>query len=193
MVSVRRKEKALMLRAKSNVEASLKNEFLVVGIGASAGGFEAFVELVRHLPENTGMAFVLVQHLSPTHKSKSAELLARISKLPVVEIENKTPLAPNHIYVLPANRDLVMTKGVLQLRPRKNTDGVHLPIDEFFLSLARDQRHRAIGIILSGNGSDGVLGMQEIKREGGITFAQDEQSSNFPGMPTNSQASGCVI
>ena len=157
-------------------------DFFIVGVGASAGGFEAFIPLISDLPEDTGMAFVLIQHLDPKHESQLSELLARTTSLPLREAENGMPIQPNHIYVIPPNVNMTMAGGNLRLQPRK--PGLpHMPVDVFLRSLAATQQNRAIGIILSGTGTDGTLGMEAIKGEGGITFAQDEKSAKFFGMP----------
>src|SRR5579872_5771152 len=165
--------------------------FSIVGIGASAGGYEAFLKLLADLPGDTGMAFVMVQHLDPKHESMLAELLARSTRLPVHEAKNGMRVRPNQIYVMPANVNISISGGQLRLLPRK-TDVPHMPVDSFFRSLAADWQHRAIGIVLSGTGSDGTLGLQAIKGEGGITMAQDEKSAKFFGMPGSAIAANCV-
>ena len=163
---------------------------LVVGIGASAGGLEAFTKLLGALPPDTGMAFVLVQHLDPAHESILPELLARTTSLPVGGIEDGTKIEPNRVYVIPANTGLAIKRGVLQLSPRPAKH--HRPIDDFLRSLAEDMRHRAIGVILSGTASDGTLGLEAIQAEGGVTFAQDEASAKFTSMPHSAAAAGAV-
>jgi two-component system, chemotaxis family, CheB/CheR fusion protein len=168
-----------------------RKAFPVVGIGASAGGFEAIAQLLEELPANTGMAFVFVQHLDPTHKSGLTTLLSRLTHVVVTEIRHRTLIEPNHIYVIPPNTVLSVKSGVLELSPRKKIDH-HLPIDVFFQSLARDRGNRAVGVILSGNGHDGAAGLKEIKAGGGITFAQEVSSCKFPGMPESAIATGCV-
>jgi len=165
--------------------------FFVVGIGASAGGYEAFAQLLEQLPAETGMAFVFVQHLDPTHKSSLTSLLSRLTHIAVTEIRNQTRLISNHVYVIPPNTVLSISGGVLQLTPRKKVDH-YLPIDNFFRSLAQDQGNLAIGIILSGNGHDGAAGLKEIKAGGGITFAQETTTCKFSGMPESAVATGCV-
>ena len=164
--------------------------FSVVGIGASAGGLEAFTQLLRALPVDTGMAFVLVQHLSPNHASALAEILSRATSMPVAEVVAESALEPNHVYVIPPDRAMLMVRGHLRLLAR-NTHGKQHPIDQFFRSLAQNQRHMAIGVVLSGTATDGTLGLEDIKAEGGITFAQDE-SAQQQGMPHSAVASGCV-
>ncbi len=171
--------------------ASGKEPFPIVGIGASAGGLEAFTRLLERLPLDTGMAFVLVQHLDPAHESALTGLLARTTSLPVREVTNNLAVEPDHIYVIPPNAGLAMTHGVLRLEPRKDAARPQRAIDSFFESLAQDQRECAIGIILSGTGSDGSVGLEAIKAEGGFTFAQDE-SARYDSMPRNAIAAGCV-
>ena len=168
-----------------------KLNFPVVGIGASAGGLEAVTALLHDLPTNTGMAFVLVQHLAPTHESMLTELLARETTMPVQEITNGMTIHPNHFYVIPPNTNLGLLHGILHLMPRGDEKGQHLPIDFFLRSLAKEQSSRAIGVILSGSASDGVLGLMEIKAEGGITFVQDETAAHS-SMPHSAIAAGCV-
>jgi two-component system, chemotaxis family, CheB/CheR fusion protein len=166
--------------------------FPIVGIGASAGGYEAFAEFLRNLSTSTGMAFVLVQHLDPKHKSQLSELLGRSSKLPVLAARHDIEVLPDQIYVIPENSNLTIAEGKLRLHPRKETEGPPMPIDMFFRSLAQQQQNRAIGIVLSGTGCDGTLGIEAIKGEGGITFAQDDRSSKFYGMPGSAIATGAV-
>ncbi len=145
----------------------------VVGVGASAGGLEAFSELLTHLPLDTGFAFVLVQHLDPQHESALAMLLGRVTALPVREVTDHERVAANHVYVIPPNTDLTLADGVLALQSRPDTRAPHRSIDFFFETLARDCGARAIGVILSGTATDGTLGLEAIKAAGGITFAQD--------------------
>ncbi|PYX09635.1 MAG: hypothetical protein DMG85_09220 [Acidobacteria bacterium] len=166
--------------------------FPIVGVGASAGGLEAFTQLLKTLGSGTEMAYVLVQHLDPSHESALADLLARATEMPVRQVTDATPVEPNHVYVIPPNVDMTISQGILRLTPRTETRGHHMPIDRFLRSLAEDQRSNAIGIILSGTASDGTLGLAAIKAEGGITFAQDERSAKFDGMPQNAIAAGCV-
>jgi two-component system, chemotaxis family, CheB/CheR fusion protein len=156
--------------------------FPIVGVGASAGGLEAFTQLLRSLPEKAAMAFVLVQHLDPTHKSSLVELLSRAAKLPVEEIEDGVTIQPNVIYVNPENVEVTIENGMLHLHPRAESSQPSLPINRFFISLAEDQQNRAIGVVLSGAAHDGTLGLQAIRSVGGITFAQDKTAS-VQGMP----------
>src|SRR5271165_317369 len=166
--------------------------FVVVGVGASAGGLEALSDLLANLPEKTGMAVVVVQHLDRQHESKLSNLLSRVTHLPVLEATQDLAVQSDHVYVIPRNMTMTIAQGVLQLAPRGGVRGTHLPIDLFLKSLAEDRQSAAIGVILSGTGSDGTLGMEEIKAAGGITFAQDESSAKYPGMPQSAAGSGCV-
>jgi two-component system CheB/CheR fusion protein len=166
--------------------------FTIVGVGASAGGYEAFVDFLKHLPASTGMGIVLVQHLDPKHKSKLSELLAHSTKVPVVEAVDGMAVEPDHIYVIPENRNMALSEGKLCLSQRKAQEMPPMPIDIFFRSLAQEQQNRAIAIVLSGTGSDGTLGIEAVKGGGGITFAQDEKSSKFFGMPGSAFGSGAV-
>ncbi len=180
--------------AKRHLDLSTKmpKPFIIVGVGASAGGYEAFSQLLENLSPDTGMAFVLVQHLDPTHESKLSELLSRATKMQVVEIRDETHVEPNHVYVIPPDRTLAISQGVLRLKPRRRMNGPSMPINGFFESLAVAQGSRAVGVILSGNGGDGTQGLKQIKAEGGITFVQDEKTSKFYGMPGNALHAGCV-
>lgn len=166
--------------------------FPVVGIGASAGGLSAFTKLFKALPTDTGMAFVLIQHLDPKHTSLLPELIARSTAMPVAEVSDGMRVEPNHIYAMPPNHSLALLHGVLHLMPRPDEQGRHLPVDDFLQSLAQDQESNAIGIILSGTASDGSLGIQAIKAAGGITFAQSEDSTEYSGMPHSAIATGHV-
>jgi two-component system, chemotaxis family, CheB/CheR fusion protein len=164
--------------------------FPIVGIGASAGGLEAFTQLLKALPADTGMGFVLVQHLAPGHASALAEILTRATAMPVKEVLDGSLVEPNHIYVIPPGQNMVIASGTLQLQPRE-ARGQQRAVDQFFRALALELRHRAIGVVLSGTASDGTLGLEAIKAEGGITFAQDA-TAQYEGMPHSAVASGCV-
>jgi len=164
---------------------------IVVGIGSSAGGFEAAAALLNSLPHDTGMAFVLVQHLDPHHSSALSELLGQRTKMPVIEVADGTVVRANRFYVIPPNVRMTIMGGLLSLMPRIEVPGRYMPIDVFFRSLAEDRKSTAIGVILSGTASDGTLGLKAIKAEGGFTFAQDE-SAKFDGMPRSAIAAGVV-
>jgi two-component system, chemotaxis family, CheB/CheR fusion protein len=163
----------------------------IAGIGASAGGLEAFTQLLRALPTNTGMASVMVQHLEPTHESILPTLLARATKMPVEEAGDGMRLEPNHVYVIPANKYLSLTDSAFHVVPRV-AGGHYMPVDSFFESLAASQLSRAIGVVLSGTASDGTAGLRAIKLHGGITFAQEPASASFDGMPRSAITAGCV-
>ncbi|HEY8279230.1 MAG TPA: chemotaxis protein CheB, partial [Bdellovibrionota bacterium] len=162
----------------------------IVGIGASAGGLEAVSQLLTHLPPNTGMGFVLVQHLEPTHASMAADIFAKKTAMPVAEVRDRMRIEPNRIYVIPPNRALTIQKGILRLRARGTGDGTHFPIDAFFRSLAAEEQTRAVGIVLSGTGSDGTKGLEAIQLEGGATIAQLPASAKYTGMPQAAIAAG---
>jgi two-component system CheB/CheR fusion protein len=165
--------------------------FPVVGVGASAGGLEAFRQLLENLPTDTGMAFVLVQHLDPDHPSALAQLLARCTAMPVGEAQTGSLVEPNRVYVIAPNTSMVIARRRLKLQPRAaGTDG-RRPINLFFESLAQEEKERAIGVVLSGTASDGTLGLEAIKAEGGITFAQDE-TAKYDSMPRSAVEAGCV-
>ncbi|MDX2242258.1 MAG: CheR family methyltransferase [Leptolyngbyaceae cyanobacterium bins.302] len=166
--------------------------FPVVGIAASAGGLEAFTQLLNHLPTDTGMAFVLIQHLDPNHESLLTEILARSTQMPVREVQNGMAVEPNQVYVIPPNTKMVLSEGVLQLSPREKVFGRYMPGDAFFASLANDRGHKAIAIVLSGTDGDGSLGLKAIKAVGGVTFAQCEDTARFDSMPNTAVASGNV-
>jgi len=162
----------------------------IVGIGASAGGLEALEEFLRHVPARSGMAYVVVQHLDPTHKGAMVELLQRVSSIPVVQVQDRTKAEPDCVYVIPPNKDMSLLHGVLHLLPLTSARGLNLPIDYFFRSLAEDEQERSIGVILSGMGSDGTLGLRAIKEKGGATFVQSLASAKFSGMPSSAIEAG---
>src|SRR6201987_175008 len=162
----------------------------MVGIGGSAGGFEAAMELLRNLPSRTGMAFVIVQHLDPHHASRLSSLLGKVTAMPVSEITGTTTPKPNTVYVQPSNKCVIAKDGALTLVRREQR--VNVAIDHFFESLAEECGSRAIGIVLSGTGSDGTAGLRAIKAAGGLTFAQSEESSKFDAMPRSAIRAGFV-
>ncbi|HTU47153.1 MAG TPA: CheR family methyltransferase [Bryobacteraceae bacterium] len=160
--------------------------FPVVGIGASAGGVEALIDLFSNLAPDTEMAFVVVPHLAPDQKSHLAEILSRKTTMPVAEITNQIRPEPNRVYVLPPKTIVRLVDGALELQPRPVENRVPMAIDHFFRSLAAHQKGRAIGVILSGTDSDGAIGLKLIKGEGGIAIVQAPESARFPDMPRNS-------
>ena len=167
----------------NNKEGYTFGLFPVVGVGASAGGLEAFKRLIREIPANSGMAIVLVQHLEPTHESILTDLLQKSTPIPVQEISNNVLIEPNNIYVIPSNSVLIVHEGRLQLTARPPRNQKNMPIDLFFSSLAEVYQNHAIGVVLSGTATDGTLGLKEIKEHGGFTFAQEPGSASFEGMP----------
>ncbi len=170
------------------------NLFPVVGIGASAGGLEAFKRLLKSIPEQSGMAYVLVQHLAPNHESLLPDILQKVTTIPVLEITNDIKVEPDHIYVIPSNKMMIASDGVLLLAPRSSTHKYerNLPIDIFFTSLAEVHQSHAIGVVLSGTANDGTMGLKAIKDHGGITIAQDEASAAYEGMPNSAIQAGVV-
>ncbi len=188
----RRKAKPAVARKTALAAAGSDGSFPVVGIGASAGGLEAATELLKNLPQEPGLAFVLVQHLDPTHESALSAVLSRATSMPVREARNNLRLEPNRVYVIPPNRIIALAERRLKVSPRRDSREVHRPIDHFLESLAEAERDRAIGVILSGTGPDGTRGLLAIRAAGGITFAQDETSARFHGMPASAIAAGCV-
>ncbi|MEX2442745.1 MAG: chemotaxis protein CheB [Alkalispirochaeta sp.] len=166
----------------------------MVGIGASAGGLAAFEAFFSGMPADSdpGMAFVLVQHLAPDHKSMLSELIARYTRMDVLEVEDGMVVRPNCAYIIPPGFDMAFLNGSLQLLEPTAPRGQRLPIDFFFRSLAKDQRERSIGIVLSGTASDGTLGVRAIKGEGGMVMAQSSDSTEFDGMPRSAFATGLV-
>lgn len=167
-------------------------DFPIIGIGSSAGGLEAIEELVSNLPPNPGIAVVIVQHLDPTHASLTTEILARKTKMNVTEARNGALIGVDHIYVIPPNADLTIKGGRLQVSVRSKARGLRLPIDAFFKSLALTRKKRAIGVVLSGTGSDGTEGLKLIKAKGGLTIAQKPRSAKHDGMPTSAISSNAV-
>ncbi len=169
-------------------------DYPVVGIGASAGGLAAFEAFFSSMPadRNPEMAFVLVQHLAPDHKSILSDLVKRYTRMQVFEVEDGVTVQPNSVYIIPPNRDMALLNGTLQLLEPAFPRGQRMPIDYFFRSLAQDQHERAIGIILSGTGSDGTLGIRAIKGEGGMVMSQTPESTEFDGMPRSAIATGLM-
>src|SRR5258706_2010467 len=179
--------------ALADVVARSNTEFSIAGVGASAGGLEAFTQFLHALPNDTGMAIILVQHLSPKHDSVLPELLGGASTLPVVQVEEGMEISANRVYVMPPNTSMGLnTEGRFQLGPRPVDPSQHTPIDTFFRSVAEYAEQRAIGVILSGTATDGAVGMREIKAVGGITIAQDPASAKYDGMPRAAIATGAV-
>jgi two-component system CheB/CheR fusion protein len=165
---------------------------LAVGIGASAGGLEAFKKLVPILPVGAGMTYLLVQHLDPNHKSLLRDILAPLTSLDVREASDAVVVEPDTIYEIPPGVAMAITAGQLELTEPTLHRGVRLPVDHLFRSLAREYGPRAVGIVLSGAGSDGSSGLREIKAAGGLTLAQDPKTSGQTGMPQSAIETGIV-
>ena len=188
-----RKKSARSNRARKRSRSNRLNKNLscpIVGIGGSAGGFEAALELLRHLPPTTGMAFVIVQHLDPHHASRLPKLLSNVTPMPVVELAELATPRPNTVYVQPPNKCVIVKDGALKLIRRAQQ--LNLAIDHFFESLAEERGSRAIGVILSGSGTDGTHGLRAIKAAGGLTFAQSEASAKFDAMPRSAIRAGFI-
>jgi two-component system CheB/CheR fusion protein len=174
--------------AEAGCESS--RAFRIIGIGASAGGLEALELFLANVPNDRGMAFVIVQHLDPTHKGFMVELLQRGTAMPVVQVTDRTRVKRNCVYVIPPNKDMSILHGVLHLLHPVAPRGLRLPIDFFFRSLADDQGEPSVGVILSGMGSDGTLGLRAIKEKAGVAFVQEPASAKFDGMPRSAVEAG---
>ncbi len=164
--------------------------FPIVALGASAGGLEAYEAFFRALPIDSGMGYVLVQHLDPSHASMLVEILQRATAMPVVEAVDQMAVLPDRVHVIPPNRDLSITGGRLTLAPPAQARGMRMPIDTFMRALADDQRDRAVGIVLSGTGTDGTLGLQAIDGAGGLCLVQDPATARYSGMPDSAIRTG---
>jgi two-component system CheB/CheR fusion protein len=164
----------------------------VVGLGASAGGLAPLEEFLAHVPASTGLAYIVVQHMDPTHKAMLGELLQRATPMPVLEVSDALPVQGDAVYVIPPNAEITLAGGMLRLAAPTLPRGQRLPIDVLFGSLARELGERAVGVVLSGMGSDGTLGLQSIRTQGGLTVAQLPESAQFDSMPKSAIASGCV-
>ncbi|MBK7565010.1 MAG: PAS domain-containing protein [Propionivibrio sp.] len=172
--------------ATENVTA----RFPIVGIGASAGGLEAFEQFFRHVAPDSGMAYVLVPHLDPDHASLLTEILQRVTTMPVIEAQDQLVVEPDRVYIIPPNRDMTIFHGSLQLSAPHEPRGQRMPIDAFLRSLAEDRQESAVGVILSGTGTDGTLGLRAILGAGGLTLVQDPASARYDGMPSSAVQAG---
>jgi two-component system, chemotaxis family, CheB/CheR fusion protein len=164
----------------------------LVAIGASAGGIEATSDLLKNLPVDTGLSFVLVQHLDPKHHSMLTDLLLKQTSMGVSEVKHGVSIERNRVYVIPPNTSMTIVGRTLQLRPRDESRGVPMPIDHFMRSVAEEYRERSIGVVLSGSGTDGTLGIAEIQAQGGVTFAQDDVTAKYNSMPRSAVSSGAI-
>lgn len=173
-------------------QENLAESFPIVGIGASAGGLDPCIQILNHLPADTGMGFVIIQHLAPDQKSMLSEILSRATEMPVIQVKDNTIVEPNHVYVIPPNAKMLIAQGVLKLSPREDIRGVFKSVDAFFVSLASERGNKAIAIVLSGADGDGAEGIEEIKAAGGITFAQCKGTAKVDSMPSTAVATGQV-
>lgn len=175
---------------KTNLVPPAKALFPIVGIGASAGGLEAIEQFLRQVPAASGMAFVIVQHLDPTHKGIMSELLQRATSMSVSQVKDRTRVCPDCVYVIPPNKDMSILRGTLHLFEPTAPRGLRLPIDYFLRSLALDRQEHSIGVILSGMGSDGTLGLSAIKEKAGVVLVQEPSSAKFDSMPRSAIDAG---
>src|SRR5262252_239315 len=178
--------------AAAAAQNSTESSITIVGVGASAGGLEAFSALLQSLPKNPGVALVFVQHLAPQHESALVPLLSGQSTLPVLQATHGLNVEPNHVYVIPPNSQMSIVGRVLHLAARPDDRSQYTPVDAFFSSLADAVGSRAIGVVLSGTASDGALGVREIKAAGGLTIAQKPESAKYDGMPRSAISTGMV-
>jgi two-component system, chemotaxis family, CheB/CheR fusion protein len=184
--------KAAAAAKKNAVKPEKKGDFPIVGLGASAGGLEALEAFLSHMPSDTGMGFVIIQHLSPTHKSIMKSLLAKDTKMTVSEIKDGMKVEPNHVYLNPPDKDVIIINGALHLMEPVKTGGISLPIDSFFRSLAEEKSEKSICVILSGTATDGTLGLKAVKEKGGLVMVQDPNNAKYDGMPRSAVATGMV-
>ena len=191
IASIKKKTVKPLQKARVKRASNSSKVFPIVAIGASSGGLEAVTELFKYLPPDTGMAFIFIQHLSPDYKSILASLLGKTTKMPVHLIEGRVKMEPNNVYVIPNDRGIVVTDGHIQSIPRAKNSTLNLTVDVLFTSLAETHKEHAIGVVLSGNASDGTMGLKAIKQEGGITFAQDS-SAKYNSMPDSAIDEGAA-
>jgi two-component system, chemotaxis family, CheB/CheR fusion protein len=178
---------------ESGMKEAARAPCLVVGIGASAGGLEAFERFFSHLPPDSRMAFVVIQHLAPDYASRLADMLARVTPMPVHQVTAATPVAPGHVYVIAPGTPLGITAGVLTVStPPAGSHGHRMAIDHFFRALAADQGDNAVCILLSGAGTDGTLGLQAVKEYGGMAMAQTAESARYDSIVRSAIATGLV-
>ncbi len=186
----RRRKKPARVAPPENPALPTNVAFPIVGIGASAGGLEALEQFLRHVPAASGLAFVIVQHLDPTHKGIMPELLQRATGMKVIQVKDRTKVRPDCVYVIPPNKDMSILHGVLHLLEPAAPRGLRLPIDFFLRSLAQDRQEHSIGVILSGMGSDGTLDLRAIKENAGVVLVQEPATAKFDGMPRSAIDAG---
>lgn len=178
--------------AKSTTSAKQKRPAYIVGMGGSAGALEAFEQFFTHMPVDSGLAFVLISHLDPTHKGMMPELLSRSTAMKVVQAEDGMGVLPNQIHIIPPNKDMTILRGVLHLHEPISPRGVRAPIDLFLRHLAEDQEERSIAVIMSGMGTDGTLGVKAVKEHLGLALVQDTRSAKYDSMPKSAVGTGLV-
>ena len=179
-------------RTRGKAPATNGDSFPIVGIGMSAGGLEVATTFLKAMPPDSGMGFVIVQHLDPTRESLLAELLQRATKMPVVQVEDGMPVEPNRVHIIIPAKTLLIEDGVLRLVEPEEKRGLRHPIDKFFTALAADKKEKAIAIVLTGAGSNGTAGLMDIKQAGGMCMAQDPKTAKFDSMPRHAIASGMI-
>lgn len=177
--------------APGGLETS-EGQFFIAGLGASAGGLEAFEEFFKKLPPDTGIGYVIITHLDPTKKDIMPQLIQRFTRMPVAQADNDMVVEPNHVYVIPPNNDMTLSGGVLKLHAPSMPRGIRMPIDVFLRSLAADRREMSIALIFSGMGTDGVLGVKAIKEKNGTVMAQEPSGAKFDSMPQSAINTGMV-
>jgi len=192
VMPTQKKKSSVTHKDKEQIQGAAKDNFPIVGIGASAGGLETLQDFFAHIPADANIAFVIIQHLSPQHKSIMAELLSKHTPMTVKEIEEGVHLSPGCVYLTPPDKNVAIFNRSLHLMEPIKGRGINMPIDFFFRSLSEDQKEKAIGIIVSGTASDGTLGIKAIKGEGGMAMVQDPATAKYDGMPRSAIATGCV-
>jgi two-component system, chemotaxis family, CheB/CheR fusion protein len=172
------------------LDGSAEKEFLVVGLGASAGGITALRDFFANVPADSGMAYVVILHLSPDHDSQLATVLQQVASIPVTQVEGNVRVEPDHAYVIPPNRSMAMTAGFLILSDVTSTEARRAPVDIFFRTLAEVNGPRAVSVILSGTGANGSMGIKRVKEMGGLCIVQDPQETEYSEMVRHSLATG---
>lgn len=185
-------EEARLTKHEKSAADAIRKPVPIVGIGASAGGLDALKKFFDAVPDLPNLAFVLIQHLDPNHESMMVDLLSRHTRMRVIQVTNEMAVESNTLYVIPPNKDLAIHNGRLMLTNPRQRRGMRMPIDFFLQSLSEDMRERAIGVILSGTGSDGTIGVKAIKGNGGMTMAQSPKEAQYDGMPISALATGAI-
>lgn len=173
-------------------KTTTEEHFLIVGIGASAGSIQALKSFFAEVPKDSGIAYVVILHMSPAHESRLAEILQTISTIPVTQVRERTKVQPNQVYVVPPDQRLAIADEHLELKNIIGTEERRSPVDLFFRTLAETHEHHAVSVILSGTGADGSMGLKRIKEHGGVAFVQDPDEAQYKDMPRNGIATGMV-